>query len=57
MAVCERGVYVPSCLKVISVSSILKSSDVFVLTSPPMRSPAHCLNRSSFLLTFIVAVM
>jgi hypothetical protein len=26
------------------------------LTSPPIRSPAHCLKRSSFLLTFILYI-
>ena len=44
----------PSCLRPISTSSDLKSSETFVLTSPPILSPAHCLNLPNFLLTFML---
>ena len=42
-----RG-YLPSVRTFISDSRALKSSETLVLTSPPIRSPAHCLNRSIF---------
>jgi len=45
----------PSCLSAISSSSILNSSLVLVCTSPPILSLPHCLKRSNFLLTFILA--
>lgn len=46
----------PSCRTPISVSMALKSSVTFVLTSPPMRSPAHCLRRPILLLTCMVGL-
>lgn len=48
------GLRLPSCRTPISVSIALKSSVTFVLTSPPMRSPAHCLKRPILLFTCIV---
>lgn len=48
---------VPSCRRFISASSILNSSDVPVLISPPIFSPAHCFTRSNLLVTFIVACL
>lgn len=48
---------IPSCLSCISISRALNSSVCPVLTSPPIRSPAHCFIRSRRLLMFIVAVL
>jgi len=45
----------PSCLRAISISKALNSSDTFVLASAPIFSPAHCFTLSSFLLIFIFA--
>lgn len=47
----------PSCRTPISVSMALKSSVTFVLTSPPMRSPAHCLRRPILLLTCMIGLV
>lgn len=51
------AVHLPSWRKFISLSNALKSSDSVVFTSPPMRSPAHCLKRPSFLFTFIAPLL
>lgn len=48
--------YIPSWRSSISISSARNSSDAPVRASAPIFSPAHCLKRPNFLLTFMVAI-
>lgn len=51
----HQGGGVPSNLSAISVWSILKSSDMAVLASAPIFSPAHWKARSNFFAIFMAA--